>query len=76
MLCSVEDLKKLARDWRRAEAALATARRNLATALLTATEGGTPQRTLVEQTGINRETIRLMCAKARRERDEQSAPAE
>lgn len=68
MLSSVDDLKKLARNWRRADTALADARRALGAALLDATEAGTPQKDLVALTGINRETIRLMCAKAREER--------
>jgi hypothetical protein len=64
----MEDLKKLARAWRRADTALVEARRALSVALLEATEAGTPQRELVELTGINRETIRLMCQRAREER--------
>jgi hypothetical protein len=74
MLSPVEDLKKLARNWRRAEANLGAARRALGAALLEATEAGVPQKDLVALTGVNRETIRLMCQKARAERAAGQAP--
>jgi hypothetical protein len=69
----MEDLKRLARNWRRADAALKEARKVLATALLEATEAEVPQKDIVAATGINRETIRVMCASAREERRKESA---
>lgn len=64
----MDDLKKLAQKWRRADAALAETRRILAEALLAAAEANVPQKDVVAETGINRETIRLMVEKARKER--------
>lgn len=61
-------LRKLAHDWRRADAALTAARSALGAALLEETEAETPQKDLVAVTDINRETIRLMVNKARRDR--------
>ncbi len=72
----MDDLKKLAQRWRRADVALQEARRTLAEALLAAAEANVPQKDVVAETGINRETIRLMVEKARKERAKQAAELE
>lgn len=65
----MQDLKKLTQRWRRADEALTKARRELAAALLEAEEAGTAQKDVVAMTGINRETVRLMVSRARKERE-------
>lgn len=67
-LVPMADLKRLTRDWRRTGEAADKARLALALALLARIEAGTLQKDLVAETGINRETIRLLCNKARKHR--------
>lgn len=63
-----KQLKRLADNWRRADQALIAAREALGAALLAEADAGTPQKDVVEATGVNRETVRLMVKKAREDR--------
>jgi hypothetical protein len=75
MLVYMDEIRKLGRTWKRANAAAEDARKALAQALLEAAEAGTAQKELAEAVGTNREQIRLMVNRARAERAKDHQPA-